>query len=153
MGQRGAREGSREEEREGKCQVPALCPCASLRHSTASPPRRDSGVAFSAPHNTAFAAAEQNYSPNLPLSAFKTLMSMLASPNSPLLTLQCSASGVPQAACFAFTSLVFCGIYIRDTGFSMRKRHKLLMFVVFFPCKMLIVPISMLIRSEVSSQC
>lgn len=51
-------------------------------------------------------------------------MSMLASPNSPLLTLQCSASAVPQASCFALGFLVFSGLYVRYTGFRAEKQHE-----------------------------
>lgn len=86
---------------EGRSQFPTLCLC------TASLLSWDFGVAVSALYNTG--AAEQNHCPNLPLSVSKTLMSILTSPKSPLVTLQCSASGVPQAflLCFGISGVLW----------------------------------------------
>lgn len=111
-------------------------------------------VACKAMQDKAHASAEQKHCPHLPSSVFKTPMSL---PASPLLnsthTVLCKA--VPQAlfgAAGVFMHQVCC------ISSSVKKRLKLLTFLVscfffFLPCRILIMPAFLSIRSEVSSQC
>lgn len=104
------------------------------------------GVQCTAPHGIhSCRAAEQN--PPLP-----GLTSVLVSRNSSVLCKRCTTGFV---LCFGVSAILWfiLGTLKSELEISMRERHELLIFVGFFPCKMLIAPISMLTHCKVSSQC
>lgn len=111
-------------------------------------------VACKAMQDKAHASAEQKHCPHLPSLVFKTPMSLLASPllNSTH-TVLCKA--VPQA----LLGGCWC-VYASGTLYFQQREEKaqvanISCWLVFFflPCRTLIMPAFLSIRSEVSSQC